>query len=139
MGELARLPNTQNSIFASRNYRNRERAFPGSEGNNEIVLLTSGEGDSIVAGVVEVKHGTVGCAVTVSIKLFRDWALLLTFDDGNGADTGGCCFFFKASCRENKTKHSIWAHKSYSRRTSTVTVNGIQEQKMEKAKGKLYH
>lgn len=49
-------------------------------------------------GNVGVKHGTVGCAVAVSIRLLRV-GLLLTLEDGDGADTGGCCFFFKASCK----------------------------------------
>lgn len=43
--------------------------------------------------------GIVGWAVAVaSIKLARDCALL-TGAAGLGADTGGCCFFFRASCK----------------------------------------
>lgn len=53
--------------------------------------------DSVEAGVVAVgRQGTVGCAVAVSMRLLRDWAVF-TDDAGLGADTGGCCFFFNAS------------------------------------------
>lgn len=58
--------------------------------------------DSVEAGVAAIgRQGTVGCAVAVSMRLLRDWAVF-TDDAGLGADTGGCCFFFNASCKIKK-------------------------------------
>lgn len=55
------------------------------------------------AGVAGKQGGIVGCAVAVtSIKLASDCGLLTAA--GLGADTGGCCFFFKASCEHKKCR-----------------------------------
>lgn len=42
---------------------------------------------------------TVGCAVAVSIRLLS--VLVFTVDAGLGVATGGCCFFFSASCKRS--------------------------------------
>lgn len=48
---------------------------------------------------VEGKNVTVGWAVAVSIRLLRDE--FVTVDAGLGVATGGCCFFFNASCKRS--------------------------------------